>query len=106
MVTCWRCGVDYDGAEYIPGAVCPDCQFDFPGEEFRRFDVVRAQERNRIGVVVARLAGGLKSDQEIADAIGLSRSKVSEARRQLGIRPHQIPEGAPYGYKRKEAGQL
>lgn len=87
-IECHRCGVDFDPAPFVPGAPCIDCQYEWPTDEFTRFDQVKEREEDRKNRHIKRLWGRRYSDNEIADALGLDRSSVRNRRIKLGLEAH------------------
>jgi hypothetical protein len=90
MVTCWRCGVDFDATAFLPAAPCPDCQLDEPMYEWVRFEDVKASEDARKRRHIERLYKRRYSDSEIAEAVGMSASHVNKIRRELGLPAHRF----------------
>lgn len=93
MVTCWRCGVDFNGDTYVAGAPCPDCQLDVPGQWLKGWQVghnvppgtPEYDERVRL---ITELHRQRKSDSEIAEALGISPTTVLRWRKRAGLPGH------------------
>lgn len=93
MVTCWRCGVDFDGAPYLAGAPCPDCQEEFDGDFFSvwtQAGIDAAKERD-----VRKLHAQGMSDREIGDVVGVPRNSIFKIRKRMGL-PANAQGGAQH----------
>ena len=95
-VTCWRCGVVFDGADYIPGAPCPDCQLDDPNE-YRKFNIVKVAEADRLEYLIRQLHSERYSDREIGAALGMSMEKARRARVKIGLKAHEFTGTEKWG---------
>lgn len=85
--TCYRCGVEFDASDYIPGAPCVDCQEVYSGE-WRKFNVVKADEAERRLKLVGELYHKKYSDRQIREALGLTEPQVRASRKILGLPGH------------------
>lgn len=96
MITCWRCGIEFDPSKYRDGAPCLDCQETIGGEwsaggSLRSGRISAEEKAARMKLVKDQYYLG-KLDKEIADIVGMSKSTVSHYRREQGLKPHYRPE--------------
>jgi hypothetical protein len=86
MITCWRCGVDFDGTEYLPGAPCEDCQYDVEEPEIgwlRPNGWKRLKEREyraKRKELVRYFYDQGYADTQIAEKLGMDKSTVKRVR--------------------------
>lgn len=88
MVVCWRCGVEFDGTDYLRRVPCPDCQLEDITIEYRKLSVVRKAEAQRRDELVRTGWEDRQSDGEIGADIGMGVSGVRDVRHRLGLAAH------------------
>lgn len=91
MKTCWRCGVSFDAADYLPEAPCLDCQewVDEPIEGWlvpRALKDRQAEEfTRRTDLIIRKLHKQGYNDSQIGKQVGYSESWVQLYRQKLDL---------------------
>lgn len=90
---CYRCGIDFDGDIYLPGAPCPDCQEDVPGRWLKgwpRGKNVTPEEFNFRAELITNLYNKRLSDREIAEELGIAPLTARRWRTKLELPAHDF----------------
>lgn len=88
MVTCWRCGVEWDNTGYVGSAPCEDCQYEVPGnwrgggqEQVRGHWIPDPS----LPASIAALHARYMLDTEIAKELGIHPQTVRRYKKKLGL---------------------
>lgn len=88
MRECWRCGIEFDASDVLEGAPCPDCRLSLEPFEWRKLNVVAAEEELRRQALVKEMWEMRWPDNRIADSAGLTVRQVVTTRNKLGLAGH------------------